>query len=442
MRKTKNITLWILWLVLSLGLGSYLAYGLWGEIDGMYLPDTGSHGHYQIELACEACHGNGFQDEDAMQTVCTDCHGAELKLADDSHPVNKFTDPRNADRIEILDARYCVTCHVEHVPERTRVMGVTLADDFCVLCHAEVSEERPSHKDLSFDGCSAAGCHNYHDNRALYEDFLVKHATDPATDPQAVLPMRNYQQIYTLAGKQSAAPLNTAGMDGGSYGNDPVIINSWAESAHAQAGINCSDCHQSPWQDRPTIAVCNDCHKGEMDGFVAGRHGMRLAQALTAMNPADARQSMKDDAHNSALNCNSCHNVHSVNTKRAAVEACQTCHDDVHSNAYQQSVHYKLWQQELAGDLAPGSGVSCASCHLPRIEVNDYGERTIRVQHNQNSNLRPNEKMIREVCMHCHGLDFSINALADSKLINKNFAGKPSQHIKSIEMAVGRVKKE
>jgi hypothetical protein len=64
------------------------------------------------------------------------------------------------------------------------------------------------------------------------------------------------------------------------------------------------------------------------------------------------------------------------------------------------------------------------------------GARVVRVQHNQNANLRPNEKMIREVCMHCHGLGFSIDALADPKLVEANFRGSPARHIQSIEMAV------
>ena len=59
----------------------------------------------------------------------------------------------------------------------------------------------------------------------------------------------------------------------------------------------------------------------------------------------------------------------------------------------------------------------------------------VRVQHNQNWNLRPNEKMIRDVCLNCHGLGFSIDSLADRNLIELNFRGRPSRHIESIEMA-------
>ena len=444
MSKAKNITLWGTWLLMSLALAGYLAYGLWGEeqADALYLPDAASHGHYQIELACDACHGDGFEDEDAMQAVCIDCHGDELKLANDSHPVKKFNDPRNAERLEILNARYCITCHVEHAPERTRVMGVTLADDFCVLCHQNVADERASHQDLPFDGCSAAGCHNYHDNRALYEDFLVKHADAEETVEAPLLPERDYQKVYQQQGNVAEEALLAADMDGGDNGNDVAIVDGWASSAHAATGVNCRGCHQSTWQAKPAMTVCEDCHEGEMAGFVAGRHGMRLPQTLSEMTPADARQPMRVDAYSAGLSCGSCHDVHRADTRYAAVEACQGCHDDEHSHNYTQSVHYQLWQKELEGSGAPNSGVSCASCHLPRIEMESRGEDLMRVQHNQNANLRPNEKMIREVCMACHSLRFSIDALADEALVKNNFNGKPSKHVESIDWAIGRVKKE
>ncbi len=439
----KNLTLFLLWLILSLSLGGYLANGLWGQesADTIYLPDGSSHGHYQIELACNTCHVEGFAGEEAMQQACTECHAAELKQADDSHPAKKFKDPRNADRIAILDARYCITCHVEHVPDQTRTMGVTLADDFCLLCHREVGVERPSHKDLPFDGCSAAGCHNYHDNRALYEDFLVKHADDEPLKESALLPARNYQVVYLQQGKTFSPPLSAEERDSPATINNRKLIVAWSQSTHAEAGVNCSDCHQSgdhnSWQQYPAISVCKECHQGEIAGFNAGRHGMRLAQNLDAMTPENARLAMNPQAHNNTLNCNSCHDVHSVNTQAATVDACLTCHDDQHSKAYKQSRHFQLWQAEQRGQGTEGSGVSCASCHLPRIEV----DRQIRVQHNQNDNLRPNEKMIRSVCMHCHGLAFSIDALADQKLIQHNFNGEPGQHIESIDWAIRRINK-
>ena len=62
----------------------------------------------------------------------------------------------------------------------------------------------------------------------------------------------------------------------------------------------------------------------------------------------------------------------------------------------------------------------------------------IVVSHNQNDTLRPNEKMIRSVCLDCHGLGFAINALADSDLVIGNFSGRPAVHVESIEWAVQR----
>ena len=64
----------------------------------------------------------------------------------------------------------------------------------------------------------------------------------------------------------------------------------------------------------------------------------------------------------------------------------------------------------------------------------------VLVQHNQSLTLRPVEKMIRPVCMQCHGLEFAIDALADPHLVENNFQGKPEQHVPSVDMAVERDK--
>ena len=62
----------------------------------------------------------------------------------------------------------------------------------------------------------------------------------------------------------------------------------------------------------------------------------------------------------------------------------------------------------------------------------------IATSHNQNDNLRPNEKMIRSVCLDCHGLGFAIDALADADLVAGNFNRRPAVHIESIEWAARR----
>jgi hypothetical protein len=138
----------------------------------------------------------------------------------------------------------------------------------------------------------------------------------------------------------------------------------------------------------------------------------------------------------------SCHAAHTFDTRRAAVKACTSCHDDAHTRAYLDSKHHLLWRNELEGIGAPNSGVSCATCHLPRAQIAHGGDTRVVVQHNQNDNLRPNEKMIRSVCMNCHGLRFSIDALADAKLVASNFTGRPGIHIESIDWAMRRLQAE
>ena len=68
------------------------------------------------------------------------------------------------------------------------------------------------------------------------------------------------------------------------------------------------------------------------------------------------------------------------------------------------------------------------------------GSKSAFVTHNQNDNLRPNEKMVRSVCSNCHGLQFSLDALADPALIEKNFTGLSAVHVESIEWADRRAR--
>jgi formate-dependent nitrite reductase cytochrome c552 subunit len=213
-------------------------------------------------------------------------------------------------------------------------------------------------------------------------------------------------------------------------------VDDWAATAHARAGVNCTACHTSEdsneWSDKATHEKCAKCHASETQGFLSGKHGMRLAQKLSPMKPSLARQPMKKAAAHKELTCIACHNDHRFDTRHAAVDACVACHDDAHTLAYKKSSHYQLWLDEQTGDGPAGSGVSCATCHLPRVR--DESGRVF-AQHNQNDNLRPNEKMVRTVCNDCHGVSFALDALAGRDLIDRCFQGQPSKHVESPEMA-------
>lgn len=444
---------WFYWLVITLGIAGYLAIQLTGEEKTVFLPGKTTDGHYQIEMACTACHSDPLGGGEVLQDACMNCHGQELETADDSHPKSKFTNPRNADRVAKLDARKCVTCHTEHKEEITQTMGVTLPEDFCSKCHYDVAENRPSHDGMAFSTCASAGCHNFHDNRGLYEDFLAKHIDEPINHDKQIVKSLSSSDAYinldtypielypvkALSAGENDRPANVR--------NDPKITQDWMDTGHRKSGVNCSACHEHKssdtdkpvWVEKPSHEVCKSCHTDQVNGFLAGKHGMRLAQKLGPMTPALARSEMKENAHTKELNCISCHSAHRFDTKHAAVEACLGCHDDEHSTAYKQSAHSKLWRKEVAGQAKHGTGVSCATCHLPRKVVKRDGKSFVIAEHNQNDNLRPNEKMLRSVCMQCHGLGFSIDALADPKLIENNFSGKPGVHIESLDLVKKRL---
>lgn len=449
---TKKNTAWIIWSVTTLVVLVYYLAVLYSDDKTEFTPGEMTHGHYQIEMACADCHADAFGGGEVLQDACVNCHGAELKEVDDSHPKSKFTDPRNASRVKDLDARVCVTCHTEHRQEITAEMGVTLPEDFCFKCHVDIAEDRPSHKGMAFNTCASAGCHNYHDNSALYEDFLEKHRDEKINLDRQQLSEKSAASELT---QLSSYPIDLYPLKNltvkeidvdGSHVDSNIDYN-WEKTAHAKAGVNCSACHQiksdkndSSWTDKPGEEVCKTCHSGQVEGFLDGKHGMRLKSGLSSMTPADARLPMRPNAHNRELSCVSCHSAHKFDVQQAQVESCLGCHVDEHSQAYKKSPHFKLLYNEINGQAEKNTGVSCATCHLPRTQLKEDGKVIVQTEHNQNLNLRPNEKMLRSVCMNCHGLGFSIDALADKKLIKNNFSGKPSIHIESIDMVNKRIK--
>jgi hypothetical protein len=441
----KKTWIWGLWLLIALALASLLGVQMFVDTQKPdFLIGQTSHGHYQIELECTACHTEPFGGPEIIQDACTSCHGNELKIAQDSHPKTKFTDPRNVDRLKQIDARYCVSCHSEHNEQITQAMGVTLPSDFCFHCHQEIAEERPSHKNMPFDTCASSGCHNYHDNRALYEDFLADNAHGNWLKPKGKQADSNIL-AYVQALGQVPKQATSNDLPDRVFEEAEDIHPQWLGSAHELSNVGCNNCHgdAEAWQAKPTQEVCADCHTVQVDSFLQSKHGMRIAQNLPAMSPQQSvnayhKLDFKDGALNNELDCNSCHDAHTASIEESAVNACLSCHNDQHSLAFESSPHGESWQQFKTGALPKNQAVSCASCHMPVLETEIFGKSHMLVTHNQNITLRPNEKMIRPVCMNCHSLAFSIDALADPDLIKNNFAGQPSQHIPSIDMSLER----
>ena len=425
---------WIIWLLVTVAILGFFGYELlFKEQKPNFLPGAVTHGHFQIEMACDTCHIDPFGGEEVLQDACINCHGEELEKSLDSHPRKKFTDPRNADLLEILDARYCASCHLEHQDAMISDMGVSLPSDYCYHCHEEIGDERESHKGLPYDSCQSAGCHNYHDNRALYEDFLAKHLHEPNILPAMKTHDDFYESNLEKLAKVTgfdAQPLSLSDADNSDESKE--LMDGWLHSSHAESGVNCSQCHGSgeDYVEIPSHENCQSCHGFEVETFLKGKHGMRLAAGLSAMSPDDSKLAMHKSGsleEHKELSCNSCHMAHEFETEFAAVDACVSCHNDEHSNNFENSKHFSL------KDESGANKVTCATCHMPKVEVNDKGIKGFKVNHNQNDTLRPNEKMIRPVCLDCHGLQFSLNALADERLVESNFVGMPDKHIESLD---------
>ncbi|QIL88499.1 hypothetical protein GNX18_00970 [Microbulbifer sp. SH-1] len=421
--KNYKFKFWHYGLVVTLIVAALITYNLEASDKSFFLSGETSHGHHQIELACTTCHGDGFAGQDFMQQACLNCHAEELVQANDSHPRTKFLDPRNAGLLAHLDARLCVSCHTEHKPEITHEMGVTLAGDFCVHCHSDIAENRPSHAGFGFDTCASAGCHNYHDNRFLYEDFLAERINTPDLLANAQLPLRTLVSEWQKTHPDSR-PLSAHDMDMEIESVAPETLtgiqHAWADSTHALTNTNCSSCHvdnQTEFTSAEIVTMCGGCHTEQRETFTQGKHGLRFSSQLPeefrrtvgAMSPVAAQIAMQPAA-STELSCTSCHGAHELDMRFAAVEACLGCHDDEHSRNYRASAHFKAWQSDAT------EGVSCAGCHLPREENNGR----IAINHNQNHNLQPNEKML-PVCLSCHGVEFSVAALADEHQLKSNF---------------------
>ncbi len=440
-QKQKSV---LLWLIVTVALAAWLSHILLkAEDKTALLPGKTTHGHYQIELACTACHTdeeveNVFTSSGVPNSACNNCHGEDLTNFSDSHPVRKFKNPENAIFLEHVDAMSCVECHQEHNEKVTHEMGVTIPSDFCAHCHQVTLENLDSHKNLAFNTCATAGCHNYHDNIALAPSFLLKHYGEDDHLSEQVVAEVNALERWIQDGNKKREPLSLADADAPAPKLTSDFINSeWEHTAHANAGVNCSDCHDHPetgvWIDAPDHNTCKTCHDVEVTDFLKGKHGMRLAHPnIAAMTPEEARRPMKSSSAHQDLSCSSCHQPHRYDREFAAHQACIQCHDDEHTKNYENSSHFRLWADELAGTGEERTGVSCATCHLPREERDDH----FVVNHNQNANLTPNEKMLRNVCMNCHGMQFAMDAMADPELIQRNFIGRPSKSHPGISWTV------
>jgi hypothetical protein len=230
------------------------------------------------------------------------------------------------------------------------------------------------------------------------------------------------------------------------WGNPAIAANEdlvkettqlWESSLHALNDVNCSSCHNDEktkeFVAKPQTS-CRSCHEEAVDTFLLGKHGIRLREGDPALTPAIARLPMREEAHNLQMNCNTCHDVHSVQTVPAAVDSCLTCHADNHSLNYKNSRHAELFEADRSLPRPSENSVSCATCHLPRHEKKVGDRQTALVNHNNTYNLLPRDRMVGEVCMNCHGVEYSYNSIFDDKLVEANFDAPPTIELQTFDL--------
>ena len=208
----------------------------------------------------------------------------------------------------------------------------------------------------------------------------------------------------------------------------------WQGSIHALAEVNCSSCHQNEntkaFIPKPTAESCKSCHESSVDTFMLGKHGIRTLEGLSPLTPAMAHLPMRESSLDMQMNCNTCHNVHTVNTYKASVDSCLTCHSDNHSLNYKNSPHAKVFKTIGTLPRPNADSVTCATCHLPREISGD----AILVNHNNTYTLKPRDRMVKEVCMNCHGVEHAYNSIFDDELVEANFARPPTQKLSTFQL--------
>ena len=208
----------------------------------------------------------------------------------------------------------------------------------------------------------------------------------------------------------------------------------WRSSAHALADVNCSSCHLDGKTKelivKPNQENCRSCHEVAVDTFLLGKHGIRIGERLSPLQPKITRLPMKKPALGKKMTCNTCHDVHEVNTFQAAVDSCLSCHNDNHSLNYSKSKHAQLLAAEGTLTRASVESVTCAACHLPRMEF----DGVVHVNHNNTYNLLPQDRMIKDVHMNCHGMEYSYRSIFDSELVFINFDRAPTKELQTLEM--------
>ncbi len=220
----------------------------------------------------------------------------------------------------------------------------------------------------------------------------------------------------------------------------PGLFQSWAESKHAEKGVNCVTCHldhQAASDQRSMVFPdkCGECHKTQLDEFRKGRHSIAFermrAQGEYLAIPQEIRAAFCERCHLIEKRCNNCHTSHRFSLKEARdPDSCGTCHlgpDHPHKEMYETSLHGTIYKVTQDPERAP----RCVTCHMPggahnssfgiargpagtRSPVVDLQEKPI----SQEEDRRRREEMLG-VCTGCHSRRFAQEQLENADQVKE-----------------------
>ncbi len=161
----------------------------------------------------------------------------------------------------------------------------------------------------------------------------------------------------------------------------PGLLAQWDESAHAEEGVRCEECHGDDHDEifaaagRVPAERCRPCHEDQTEQFLASVHAAASGHAqangrLLAQIPAMQRlgcMGCHDMGGGEEGACNGCHSAHTASAAEARrPEACGTCHmgpDHPHIEAWEASPHGIAYRAS-GGDERQAP--NCVTCHMPR----------------------------------------------------------------------------
>ncbi len=423
------ISIWLFWILVNVALLAFAYPPLSGHSDKneLYVPAKVAHSHHQIAGDCVSCHTPFANRTD---NKCITCHENIYTEDSVSHKPVSFERNMHQDLLKKVDVTQCESCHRVHHNENDNLTTLVDASQYCLTCHNEiVTNKEHHHAGMKKEACSE--CHNYHDNTIAIASFVHQNRRGNKIKSDVNVLERNflkqYKQVSIYAVRELGIEKNDAPR---SLKFDDSILVDWQMSKHASAGVNCSFCHLNnktdQWLEKPDYNVCDNCHPRETDEYLLSTHGIRIKQNLPSFQVKDARLAMQKDASKKKLTCNSCHSDHRFNTELTVLETCLDCHNDEHSLAYKNSLHFKTLNDSREDHKKALSGVSCATCHFPRESIEVGKQLYTHVQHNVNRDSNKIKKFARTVCLQCHSLKFSLNSLNDKAVLKSNFSEQPA----------------